>query len=158
MAVAVPHCAEAQQFVPPFMCSHVDDIKFVVNYDYPQCSEDYVHRIGRTGRCNRTGTAYTFFNANNARYAKDLIDVLIEAKQYVNPKLYELVQMARGAKPKGRYGNSRWRSSNDDNRKRSQDNINNRDGGFGKRSRFDSHCTNGSTNSRGSNRPSHLWN
>ncbi|KRZ87137.1 DEAD-box ATP-dependent RNA helicase 20 [Trichinella sp. T8] len=138
------------------LCSHVDDIKFVVNYDYPQCSEDYVHRIGRTGRCNRTGTAYTFFNANNARYAKDLIDVLIEAKQHVNPKLYELVQLARGAKPKGRYGNNRWRSSNDDNRKRSQDN--NRDGGFGKRSRFDNHCTNGSSNSRGSNRPSHLWN
>ncbi|KRZ03343.1 putative ATP-dependent RNA helicase DDX5, partial [Trichinella zimbabwensis] len=136
----------------------VDDIKFVVNYDYPQCSEDYVHRIGRTGRCNRTGTAYTFFNANNARYAKDLIDVLVEAKQHVNPKLYELVQLARGAKPKGRYGNNRWRSNNDDNRKRSQDNINNRDGGFGKRTRFDNHCTNGSSNSRGSNRPSHLWN
>ncbi len=31
----------------------VDDIKFVINYDYPQCSEDYVHRIGRTGRCEK---------------------------------------------------------------------------------------------------------
>ncbi len=31
-------------------CSDVDDIKFVINYDYPNNSEDYVHRIGRTGR------------------------------------------------------------------------------------------------------------
>ena len=30
--------------------SDVDDIKFVINYDYPNNSEDYVHRIGRTGR------------------------------------------------------------------------------------------------------------
>ena len=28
---------------------HVDDVKFVVNYDYPNNSEDYIHRIGRTG-------------------------------------------------------------------------------------------------------------
>lgn len=28
----------------------VNDIKFVINYDYPNTSEDYVHRIGRTGR------------------------------------------------------------------------------------------------------------
>merc|ERR550539_192996 len=39
----------------------VDDIKFVINYDYPHCSEDYVHRIGRTARSNKSGTAYTLF-------------------------------------------------------------------------------------------------
>lgn len=31
----------------------VDDIKFVINYDYPNNSEDYVHRIGRTGRSDK---------------------------------------------------------------------------------------------------------
>jgi len=30
--------------------SDVTDIKFVINYDYPKDAEDYVHRIGRTGR------------------------------------------------------------------------------------------------------------
>ena len=43
----------------------VDDVKFVVNYDYPNNSEDYIHRIGRTGRRNNTGTAYTFFTSSN---------------------------------------------------------------------------------------------
>ena len=63
------------------MSSDVDDVKFVINYDYPNCSEDYVHRIGRTARSNKTGTAYTFFTSNNAKQAQELIDVLQEAKQ-----------------------------------------------------------------------------
>lgn len=74
----------------------VDDVKFVINFDYPNCSEDYVHRIGRTGRSQRTGTAYTFFTANNAKQAQDLIGVLTEANQVINPKLYELSSSCRG--------------------------------------------------------------
>ncbi|XP_026807913.1 ATP-dependent RNA helicase dbp2-like [Rhopalosiphum maidis] len=72
----------------------VDDVKYVINYDYPNSSEDYVHRIGRTGRSSRTGTAFTFVTPSNARQAKDLISVLQEAKQVVNPKLFELAEMA----------------------------------------------------------------
>lgn len=68
----------------------VDDVKFVINYDYPGNSEDYIHRIGRTGRKGRTGTAYTLFTARNGAKAKDLVEVLTEAKQVVNPKLNEL--------------------------------------------------------------------
>jgi len=33
----------------------------VLNYDYPNNSEDYIHRIGRTGRAGATGTAITLF-------------------------------------------------------------------------------------------------
>lgn len=68
----------------------VEDVKFVINLDYPSNSEDYVHRIGRTGRSQRTGTAYAFFTPSNAHKAGDLIQVLEEAKQVVNPKLYDL--------------------------------------------------------------------
>ena len=74
----------------------MDDVKFVINYDYPNCSEDYVHRIGRTGRSDKSGTAYTFFTQENGKQAKDLIDVLKEANQVVNPRLYELMDMSRG--------------------------------------------------------------
>ncbi|KAH8295938.1 hypothetical protein KR018_003588, partial [Drosophila ironensis] len=68
----------------------VDGIKFVINYDYPQNSEDYIHRIGRTGRSNAMGTSYAFFTKRNARQAKTLISVLQEAKQEVNPALEDL--------------------------------------------------------------------
>lgn len=59
----------------------VEDVKFVINYDYPNNSEDYVHRIGRTGRSNNTGTAYTLFTFQNSAKANDLINVLKEANQ-----------------------------------------------------------------------------
>ena len=39
---------------------HVDDVTHVINYDLPQTFEDYVHRIGRTGRANANGQALTF--------------------------------------------------------------------------------------------------
>lgn len=39
---------------------HVDDISYVINYDFPYEPEDYVHRIGRTGRAGVKGTAISF--------------------------------------------------------------------------------------------------
>ncbi|XP_071733501.1 DEAD-box ATP-dependent RNA helicase 20-like [Rutidosis leptorrhynchoides] len=74
----------------------VKDVKYVVNYDFPGSLEDYVHRIGRTGRAGAKGTAYTFFTAANARFAKELIAILQEAGQKVNP---DLAAMGRGAPP-----------------------------------------------------------
>lgn len=43
----------------------VRDITHVLNYDYPNNSEDYVHRIGRTGRAGRKGTAITLFTTDS---------------------------------------------------------------------------------------------
>lgn len=89
----------------------VEDVKFVINYDYPNNSEDYVHRIGRTGRSQNTGTAYTLFTPNNSAKAKDLLSVLQEANQVVNPKLLELAQCGMGFK--GKYGRGRFRDRDD---------------------------------------------
>ncbi|XP_071442126.1 uncharacterized protein [Hetaerina americana] len=86
----------------------VEDVKFVINFDYPSCSEDYVHRIGRTGRSQRTGTAYTFFTPNNMKQAGDLVSVLREANQVINPKLLEMSDMSRSCGGRGR---NRWKSS-----------------------------------------------
>lgn len=74
----------------------VDDIKFVINFDYPHCSEDYVHRIGRTGRASKEGTAYTLFTDKNAKQAKDLVNILQEAKQTVPPALLEMMRRSGG--------------------------------------------------------------
>ncbi|ODS79703.1 MAG: ATP-dependent RNA helicase [Cytophagaceae bacterium SCN 52-12] len=45
----------------------VDGIGLVVNYDIPPDPEDYIHRIGRTARAERTGTAITFINDTSSR-------------------------------------------------------------------------------------------
>lgn len=67
--------------------SDVDDVKFVINFDYPNNSEDYIHRIGRTGRSSQKGTSYAFFTHSNSKQAKDLVAVLTEANQRIDPKL-----------------------------------------------------------------------
>ncbi|CAH2039222.1 unnamed protein product, partial [Iphiclides podalirius] len=95
----------------------VEDVKFVINYDYPNNSEDYVHRIGRTGRSQNTGTAYTLFTPSNSAKAKDLMSVLQEANQVVNPRLLELAQCGMGFK--GKYGRGRFRDRDDGDHGRS---------------------------------------
>ncbi|XP_076263385.1 uncharacterized protein LOC143198188 isoform X1 [Rhynchophorus ferrugineus] len=82
----------------------VEDVKFVINFDYPCNSEDYVHRIGRTGRSQKTGTAYTFFTPQNSNKAADLVSVLKEAKQVINPKLQDMADHGNSGGSR-----SRWR-------------------------------------------------
>merc|ERR1719293_118062 len=72
------------------------DVK-VIKYDFPGQIEDYIHRVGRTGRAGHTGSSYTFFTSDKARMAPDLIKVLREASQ---PVPDELLRMA-GETPGG---------------------------------------------------------
>lgn len=74
----------------------VDGIKYVINFDFPQSSEDYIHRIGRTGRKHTTGTSYAFFTRKNAKCARALIEILREANQNVNPELEYIARESGG--------------------------------------------------------------
>lgn len=51
---------------------HVDDVAHVVNYDLPMEPEDYVHRIGRTGRAGATGKATTFITPRDRNGVREL--------------------------------------------------------------------------------------
>ncbi|KAI2612819.1 p68 RNA helicase [Hypoxylon fragiforme] len=81
----------------------VRNITHVINYDYPNNSEDYIHRIGRTGRAGAKGTAITLFTADNSKQARDLVAVLQEAKQQIDPRLHEMTRYGGGGGG-GRYG------------------------------------------------------
>jgi ATP-dependent RNA helicase DDX5/DBP2 len=82
----------------------VKDIVYVINYDLPNQIEDYVHRIGRTGRAGAKGHSYTFFTEDKARLAKDLIAILREADQHIPDEL--LAFDKSGASPYD--GGRRW--------------------------------------------------
>ncbi|GKA41456.1 DEAD-box ATP-dependent RNA helicase 37-like protein [Tanacetum coccineum] len=58
-------------------------VAHVVNFDLPNDIDDYVHRIGRTGRAGKSGLATAFFNDNNSSMAKPLSDLMQEANQEV---------------------------------------------------------------------------
>lgn len=47
----------------------IENVTHVINYDLPQTYDDYIHRIGRTGRAGKTGFALTFVNAYSPNYA-----------------------------------------------------------------------------------------
>lgn len=57
----------------------VDNLQYVINFDLPNVPESYVHRIGRTGRAGADGTAFSFCDAEEKAYLKD-IEKLINLK------------------------------------------------------------------------------
>lgn len=65
----------------------VEGISHVINYDIPTYAEDYIHRIGRTGRAQSTGDALTFVTRSEARHVKKIeqfIGKRFEIKKYPN--------------------------------------------------------------------------
>lgn len=73
----------------------VKDVKYVINYDMPKQIEDYVHRIGRTGRAGCSGVSYSLFTRENTGVAKELVKLMKEANQEVSPQLYEMLEYSR---------------------------------------------------------------
>lgn len=55
----------------------------VINFTFPLTIEDYVHRIGRTGRAGQTGISYTFFQQGDKSHAGELQQVMKQAGQEV---------------------------------------------------------------------------
>ena len=75
------------------------DIQHVINYDMPEEIENYVHRIGRTGRCGKTGIATTFINKKQTEsILLDLKHLLVEAKQRLPPVLQVRSPLLPGTK------------------------------------------------------------
>uniref|UniRef100_A0A0E0C3F5 RNA helicase n=1 Tax=Oryza meridionalis TaxID=40149 RepID=A0A0E0C3F5_9ORYZ len=114
----------------------IKDIRVVINYDFPTGIEDYVHRIGRTGRAGATGVAYTFFCDQDSKYAADLIKILEGANQRV-PR--DLADMASRGGRGGRKRN-RWATRSDRGGSRSEldSRYGGRDGLSGSSGRLDS--------------------
>ena len=73
---------------------HIKNLKYVVNYDFPNTLEQYCHRIGRTGRQDAStgGQAYSFFTRNMAPMAPDLLTLLNRCNQVPEPNLVLLAQ------------------------------------------------------------------
>ncbi|KAI5160400.1 putative Atp-Dependent Rna Helicase Ddx43 [Manis pentadactyla] len=59
----------------------VHDVTHVYNYDFPRNIEEYVHRVGRTGRAGKTGVSITLITRNDWRVAPELINILERANQ-----------------------------------------------------------------------------
>ncbi|GMI84183.1 RNA Helicase 37 [Hibiscus trionum] len=100
----------------------IPHVAHVVNFDLPNDIDDYVHRIGRTGRAGKTGLATAFFNDNNASLAKSLADLMQEANQEVPAWLTRYAARSFGGRNRrpggggGRFGGRDFRRDSSFNR------------------------------------------
>ncbi|XP_050968520.1 DEAD-box helicase 3 X-linked b isoform X1 [Labeo rohita] len=109
----------------------ISNVKHVINFDLPSDIEEYVHRIGRTGRVGNLGLATSFFNDKNGNITKDLLDILVEAKQEV-PSWLESLAYEHQHKSSSR-GRSKRFSGGFGARDYRQTSNNASSGGFGSR-------------------------
>ncbi len=107
---------------------HVDDITHVINYDLPQDPEDYVHRIGRTARAGKKGTAITLCCENYAVHLERVEDFLkqkipvvwAEEELFLKEKPGEPSRPRRSSRPRGKTSGSSAKKSGDSRPKRSR--------------------------------------
>ncbi|WOK93930.1 hypothetical protein Cni_G02631 [Canna indica] len=71
----------------------VPHVAHVINFDLPRAIDDYVHRIGRTGRAGKPGLATAFFSDGNQSLAKQLLECMQEANQVVPDWLHNFADM-----------------------------------------------------------------
>jgi ATP-dependent RNA helicase RhlE len=87
----------------------ISNVSHVINYDVPQHPEDYIHRIGRTGRAEATGDAFTIMVAEDAGHvyaierfiSKPIARVKLENFDYRYTALFEADKAKPGAAPGG---------------------------------------------------------
>jgi len=88
----------------------VKDVRLVINYDMPNNLEDYVHRVGRTGRAGAKGTAVSFFDpVADGRKARELVGVLRKSNQEVPEELAEIAGSGGGGGGGGYRGRGGFR-------------------------------------------------
>ncbi|XP_073227246.1 uncharacterized protein [Porites lutea] len=93
----------------------IPDVKHVINFDLPQDIEEYVHRIGRTGRIGNKGKATSFFQpGKDERLARSLVKILSEAYQDVPEWLEQVAEEAIGSS----YGPAGGKFASKDRRER----------------------------------------
>ena len=69
----------------------VDDLEYVINYEIPNISETYVHRIGRTGRAGANGTAISFCDAEEKAYLWDIERLIAKQLKVIDDHPYPLI-------------------------------------------------------------------
>ena len=89
----------------------IPHVAHVINFDFPKDIDDYVHRIGRTGRAGNSGMATAFFSDKNMPLAKALVELMQEAKQEVPSWLSQCAQNFVGSVRSTRYGRSKFGGS-----------------------------------------------
>lgn len=86
----------------------IPNVTHVINFDLPNDIDDYVHRIGRTGRAGNSGLATALINEKNRNIIRDLTELLSEAGQEVPPFLNDMSRQVSSGGGRRRNGGNRF--------------------------------------------------
>jgi superfamily II DNA/RNA helicase len=124
----------------------VTEISHVFNFDVPSHAEDYVHRIGRTGRAGKTGRAYTIATPEDAKYLRAIETLL--GKPIPPTHLEEIAELSGGAEDEGEVAPQEERAGRRNRRNRGRKSEDGSSAGEEAKSMSNGNG-NGSTNSAG---------
>jgi ATP-dependent RNA helicase RhlE len=107
----------------------VSNLELVVNYDLPDDPETYIHRIGRTGRANASGTALSFCTSEDAIHLKNIQELIKQKIEIIHDQPYvddgsdylelHISEQERYRKPRsGNKNSGRSRNGRNNNRNR----------------------------------------
>ena len=100
----------------------VDNMEFVINFELPNIAETYVHRIGRTGRAGAKGTAYSFCDAEEKAYLKDIEKLINKRIPVIEDHDFPLIDNFPTPAPKqqqqGRFNSNRSRPNTSEKNRR----------------------------------------
>jgi ATP-dependent RNA helicase RhlE len=82
----------------------VDDLQYVINFEIPNIPETYVHRIGRTGRAGANGTAFSFCDAEEKEYLRDIEKLIKKKIPVIDSHAYPLLDHNPVKAPKQQQG------------------------------------------------------
>jgi len=107
----------------------IPDVQLVINFTFPLTIEDYIHRIGRTGRAGSKGVSYTFFQERDREHAGELQHVLRNTGQHIPYELKKFGSaIVKRKKEHNLYGNYGPSSSTQNNNKKAKRLVFNSDG------------------------------
>jgi ATP-dependent RNA helicase DDX3X len=72
------------------------NVSYIFNYDTPKSIDDYVHRIGRTGRCGNTGKSYSFINESSRPIINDLYNLLKKQNKEIPDFIERMYRKSKG--------------------------------------------------------------
>jgi len=116
----------------------VDDLSLVINYDLPNVSETYVHRIGRTGRASASGVALSFCDKDERPYLRDIEklikqDLSIIADHPYVEEFNESSSTKKAKKPQNSRNNRNSRSGGSGNKNKKRNSYKKNRSSFGKK-------------------------
>ncbi len=96
----------------------IDELSHVINFDLPNVSETYVHRIGRTGRAGASGRAISFCDLEERAYLRDIQQLIRQQLPVIQPHPYMDGERVKSEPPKTKQGTRVNGSNRNNSRKR----------------------------------------